>query len=120
MQQDKPLARNPSFTPSPSLRRDLEQHHRALGTTGRLNQIWDRYSHLVRSEALRLDDAERQVLLNVLSGSLVDVNFLTGLELEVRDSDDYVEGVAAARTLLEKISAATYGQRLATIEAVGF
>lgn len=120
MQQDKPLARNPSFTPSPSLRRDLEQHHRSLGTTGRLNQIWDRYSHLVRAEALRLDDAERQVLLNVLSGSLVDASFLTGLELEVRDSDDYIEGVAAASTLLKKLESATYGQRLATIEAVGF
>lgn len=120
MQQNKPLARNPSFTPSPSLRRDLEQRHGTLGTTGRINQIWDRYSHLVRAEALRLDDAERQVLLNVLSGSLIDVNFLTGLELEVRDSDDYIEGVSAARTLLEKVNSANYGQRLATIESLGF
>jgi hypothetical protein len=116
----QPLPRNPSFTPSPSLRRDLELHHGALGTTGRINQIWDRYSHLVRAEALRLDDDERQVLLNMISGSLIDVNFLTGLELEVCDSNDYLEGSPAARTLLEKVSAATYGQRLATIEAVGF
>lgn len=120
MTDQKLLPRNPSITPSPSLRRDLELHHGGVGTTGRINQIWDRYSHLVRAEALRLDDAERQVLLNVLSGSLVDVNFLTGLELEVRDSDDYIGGVAAASTLLEKVRSATYGQRLATIEAMGY
>lgn len=120
MQNDKPLARNPSFTPSPSLRRNLEQHHGALGTTGRINQIWDRYSHLICSETLAINDAERQVLLNVLSGSLIDVNFLTGLELEVRDSDDYIEGIPAAKTLLTKVEAASYAQRLATVEALGF
>ena len=117
---DQTLPSNPSITPSPSLRRDLELHRRLLGTTGRINQIWDRYSYLVRAEALRLDDDERQVLLNLLSGSLVDVNFLTGLEQEVRDCDDYIDGNPSARTLLEKVRAASYGQRLATIEEVGF
>lgn len=120
MSQDKPLGRNPSITPSPSLRRNLERHHGGLGTTGRINQIWDRYTYLVRTEALRLTDGERQVLLNVMTGSLIDVNFLTGLELEVRDSDDYEQGVDAARTLLFKIEQAGFGARLATVEMLGF
>ncbi|MGL5298810.1 MAG: hypothetical protein ACRC9W_09895 [Plesiomonas sp.] len=92
-----------------------------MGTTGRLNQIWDRYSYLVRAEALRLDDTERQVLLSVLSGSLVDVSFLTGLALELRNSDDYIEGggpplVLCLRRCLRRLTASVGRQ----IEVVGF
>lgn len=120
MNEPSKLPRNPSFTPSPRLRRDLERHHGKGGTTTRINQIWDRYSHLINADALELDEAERQVLLNVLCGSLIDITFILCLEQEVRDCDDYLEGVPAAKTLLEKVIAASYGQRLATIEALGF
>jgi hypothetical protein len=86
--------------------------------TERLNNIFDRYAHLVRACAcaLPLDDDETQVLLNVLSGSVVEPAFIEYLAQEIRDSDDYLEGIPAAKSLYEKCQSATYPQLLATIE----
>jgi hypothetical protein len=42
----KEISRNPSFTPSPKLRAHLNSHRE--GVTERLNNIFDRYAHLVR------------------------------------------------------------------------
>ena len=64
------LSRNPSFTPSPSLRINLES--RTEGTTERINQIWERYRHLQIQTGIHLELAEKQVLLNILSGSLIE------------------------------------------------
>ncbi|EPH1169782.1 hypothetical protein ACYB06_28285, partial [Klebsiella pneumoniae] len=50
----KEISRNPSFTPSPKLRAHLNSHRE--GVTERLNNIFDRYAHLVRACALPLDD----------------------------------------------------------------
>ncbi len=72
----KEISRNPSFTPSPKLRAHLNSHRE--GVTERLNNIFDRYAHLVRACALPLDDDETQVLLNVLSGSVVEPAFIEG------------------------------------------
>lgn len=66
----KEISRNPSFTPSPKLRAHLNSHRE--GVTERLNNIFDRYAHLVRACALPLDKDETQVLLNVLNGSVVE------------------------------------------------
>lgn len=60
--------------------------------TERLNNIFDRYAHLVRACALPLDDDETQVLLNVLNGSVVEPAFIEYLAQEIRDSDYYLEG----------------------------
>lgn len=60
--------------------------------TERLNNIFDRYAHLVRACALPLDAEETQVLLNVLNGSVVEPAFIEYLAQEIRDSDDYLEG----------------------------
>ncbi|MFM3885286.1 hypothetical protein AB8T13_27460, partial [Klebsiella pneumoniae] len=38
------------------------------------------------------------------------------LAQEIRDSDDYLEGIPAAKSLYEKCQSATYPQLLATIE----
>ncbi|MFP8722990.1 hypothetical protein ACLH1H_27375, partial [Klebsiella sp. 1SHAk5cef] len=57
----KEISRNPSFTPSPKLRAHLNSHRE--GVTERLNNIFDRYAHLVRACALPLDAEETQVLL---------------------------------------------------------
>nr|VXZ93226.1 Uncharacterised protein [Klebsiella pneumoniae] len=84
--------------------------------TERLNNIFDRYAHLVRACALPLDDDETQVLLNVLSGSVVEPAFIEYLAQEIRDSDDYLEGIPAAKSLYEKCYSATYPQLLATVE----
>ena len=85
----KEISRNPSFTPSPKLRAHLNSHRE--GVTERLNNIFDRYAHLVRACALPLDKDETQVLLNL-------------------------EGIPAAKSLYEKCQSATYPQLLATVE----
>ena len=50
--------------------------------TEQLNNIFDRYAHLVRACALPLDDEETQVLLNVLNGSVVEPAFIEYLAQE--------------------------------------
>ncbi|MDU3850642.1 MAG: hypothetical protein E7G74_22590 [Citrobacter koseri] len=98
----KEISRNPSFTPSPNLRAHLNSHRE--GVTERLNNIFDRYAHLVRACALPLDKDETQVLLNVLNGSVVEPAFI-----------EY-QGIPAAKSLYEKCQSATYPQLLATVE----
>ncbi|HCZ9102098.1 TPA: hypothetical protein O4G09_005230 [Klebsiella michiganensis] len=112
------ISRNPSFTPSPKLRAHLNEHRE--GVTERLNNLFDRYDHLVRSCAIPLEPAEKQVLLNVLSGSFVEPSFIECLAQEVLDSDDYAEGTPAAISLYEKCKANAYPALLATIERLGF
>lgn len=111
------ISRNPSFTPSPKLRAHLNEHRE--GVTERLNNLFDRYDHLVRSCAIPLKPAEKQVLLNVLSGSFVEPSFIEYLAQEVLDSDDYIAGNAAAASLYEKCKSATYHQLLSTVERLG-
>lgn len=112
------ISRNPSFTPSPKLRDHLNEHRE--GVTERLNNLFDRYDHLVRSCAIPLEPAEKQVLLNVLSGSFVEPSFIECLAQEVLDSDDYAEGNSSAKSLYEKCKSATYPQLLAIVERLGF
>lgn len=112
------ISRNPSFTPSPKLRAHLNSHRE--GVTERLNNIFDRYDHLNRSCALQLEPDEKQVLLNVLSGSLVEPSLIEHLSQEVIDSSDYLNGSVAARTLYEKCRVADYPTLLATVERLGF
>ncbi|MGK3646818.1 hypothetical protein ACSLOA_27845, partial [Klebsiella pneumoniae] len=49
--------------------------------------------HPAAPTSLPLDDDETQVLLNVLSGSVVEPAFIEYLAQEIRDSDDYLEGI---------------------------
>lgn len=112
------LSRNPSFTPSPKLRDNLES--RKEGTTSRLNQIWDRYSHLQIQSGIHLEPEEKLVLLNILSGAYIDPSFIEHLAHEVIDSDDYLADTDAAKTLYKKTKNASYAELLATIERLGF
>jgi hypothetical protein len=114
----KMISRNPSFTPSPALRKNLNTCGK--GVTERLNQIYERYEHILRVAALHLELEEKQVLLNVLSGSLVDPSFIEHLAGEIIDSDDYINGCASAKTLYEKTKEADYATLLATVERLGF
>ncbi|MCU8824313.1 hypothetical protein [Klebsiella quasipneumoniae] len=111
------ISRNPSFTPSPKLREHLNSHHE--GVTERLNNMFDRYEHLTRSSAIALEPDEKQVLLNVLSGSYVDPSFIEYLAQEVVDSDYYMENNPAAKSLYEKCKNASYAELLSTIERLG-
>tara|TARA_B100002049_G_scaffold237336_1_gene228331 strand:- start:14793 stop:15140 length:348 start_codon:yes stop_codon:yes gene_type:complete len=110
----KELPRNPSFTPSKSLRDNLNTRNE--GTTERLNQIWERYSYLQQSCALHLAPDEKQVLLNILSGSFVDPSFIQHLALEIIDSDDYLNNNPAAKSLYDKVKIANFYELLATVE----
>lgn len=114
----KELSRNPSFTPSPKFRAHLTGHRE--GTTERLNNLYDRYDHLTRSCAIPLEPEEKQVLLSVLSGSVVEPAFIEYLAQEVLDSDAYAEGEPAAVSLYEKCRNAAYPQLLSTVERLGF
>lgn len=111
------ISRNPSFTPSPKLREHLNSHHE--GVTERLNNMFDRYEHLTRSSAIALEPDEKQVLLNVLSGSYVDPSFIEYLAQEVVDSDDYMENNPAAKSLYDKCKNASYAELHSTIERLG-
>ena len=112
------ISRNPSFTPSPKLRAHLNGHND--GVTERINKIFDRYDHLVRSCALKLEPGEKQVLLNVLSGAFVEPLYIECIAQEVLDSEDYESGDPAAKSLYEKCASATYPELLATVERLGF
>lgn len=109
-----------SVSPSPPLRKSIEQH-KDSGTppTGRINQIWDRYSQIINKEQIPLSDDEKAILLNLMQGSFIDNYFIEGLELEITDSDEYQSGSESAVTLLEKITDTTFSQRVATIELLG-
>lgn len=112
------LSRNPSFTPSPKLRSNLEE--RREGTTERLNQIWDRYEYLQQKVGLHLEPEEKTVLRTILTSSVVDPLFIECLAHEVIDSDDYLAGAPAAKSLYEKVRAADYSVLLATVERLGY
>ncbi|WLP18239.1 hypothetical protein Q8725_08395 [Klebsiella michiganensis] len=112
------ISRNPSFTPSPKLRAHLNGHRD--GVTERLNNLFDRYDHLMRSCSIPLEPEEKHVLMNVLNGSFIEPSFIEHLAQEVIDSDDYLNGVTAARSLFEKLRAASYPQLLATVERAGY
>ncbi|EAT2607833.1 hypothetical protein EJN23_17610 [Salmonella enterica] len=114
----KEISRNPSFTPSPKLRAHLNGHRE--GVTKRLNTLFDRFDHLVLTQSLLLEPDEKQVLLNILSGSFVEPSFIEHLAQEVADSDDYLSGSGAARTLYDKCAGASYPALLATVERLGF
>ncbi|SLV68367.1 Uncharacterised protein [Klebsiella pneumoniae] len=52
----------------------------------------------------------------MLNGSVVEPAFIEYLAQEIRDSDYYLEGIPAAKSLYEKCLSATYPQLLATVE----
>lgn len=120
MSEDKKLPRNPSFTPCPGLRNDLEDHRDALGVTGRLNQVWDRYEAMIKQESLPLTEDEEFVLKQAMMGSYVEPLLIRYLEAEIQDCDAYLAGSAAAKSLAEKLESASYAQKLATVEKAGF
>jgi len=108
------------ISPSPPLRQSIEQHRdRGIPPTGRINQIWDRYSQIIGQEQILLSEDEKAVLLNLIQGSYIDNYFIDGLELEISDSDEYLSGSEAATRLLSKITGTTFTQRVATIELLG-
>lgn len=110
----KQISRNPSFTPSPQLRNDLNSN--SNGVTYRLNQMWDRYEYIIRTQSLDLSIDELQLLKSILSGTFVDPVLIDNLYSEIIDSDEYLAGNEIAKSLADKFKSANYMQSLATIE----
>lgn len=116
------MKRNPSFTPSPELRSALEQRMARAGDTGptaALNQLWARYSHLIRSTSIDLTPDEREVLQVVCMGTHMEPVLIEYLASEVADSDPYLENIPAAHSLYAKCKVASYAELLATVERLG-
>lgn len=110
----KQISRNPSFTPSPQLRNDLNSNQN--GVTARLNQIWDRYEYIIKTQSIQLSADESLLLKSILSGSFIDPVLIDNLYSEITDSDEYLENNEIAKSLAEKFKNASYSQSLATIE----
>jgi len=109
---------NPTISPSPSLRDDLERNLKGLGATGRINQIWDHYSHLIETNAISLTGEEKQVLGLVVADKPISVAFVESLVSKIAALPEHSERNSAASTLRQKMEAVSYVQRLATIEAL--
>lgn len=112
----KQISRNPSFTPSPQLRNDLNGN--SNGVTYRLNQIWDRYEYIIKTQSLDLSVDEFQLLKSILNGTFIDPVLIDNLYSEIIDSDEYLAGNEIAKSLAEKFKSASYEQSLATIERI--
>ncbi|QHJ80172.1 MAG: hypothetical protein [Bacteriophage sp.] len=112
----KQIPRNPSFTPSPQLRNDLNNNPN--GVTYRLNQIWDRYEYIIKTQSLDLSVDEIQLLKSILSGAFIDPVLIDNLYSEIIDSDEYLADDKTAKSLADKFKSASYVQSLATIERI--
>lgn len=112
----KPLARNPSFTPSPKLRADLEARRGTEGVTGRLNQIFDRYE-LLTAKAPALTEQETLLLGNTLMGAYLEPLLIKYLDDELMDSD--AGDPEECKALALRIRDMTLAERVALIERLG-
>ena len=110
----KQISRNPSFTPSPQLRNDLNSN--SNGVTYRLNEIWDRYEYIIKTHSIKLSADESLLLKSILNGSFIDPVLIDNLYSEITDSDEYLENIETAKSLAEKFKNASYSESLATIE----
>ena len=97
---------------------DLAKHK---SRSGRVVDVYQRYLDIIRDNAIpQLTDEQKQVLLNVLSGSAVSSHFIRCLDFEIEDCEDMIEGVAAAAELLKIVRAMSFTQRCVLVESVGF
>lgn len=108
------ISRNPSFTPSPQLRNDLNSNQN--GVTARLNQIWDRYEYIIKTQSIKLSADESVLLKSILSRSFIDPVLIDNLYLEITNSDEYLSNNETAKSLADKFKNVSYSQSLATIE----
>ena len=88
--------------------------------SGRINRAAERYLAILERHGLDLTDAERHVLGNCLSGSWVEPLLIRHLADEIADSEFWDAGDPAARSLVEKIRAASFADLVATVEKLGF
>lgn len=83
----------------------------------RLGQIAERYA-LVCRKVPELSDAEKTILGNILSSSLVEPLLIRHLDAEIEDSDVADESVL--RDLAERVRGMSIAERVAIVESLGF
>lgn len=86
--------------------------------SGRLNQAAERYLEILRRHGLGLSEEESQILSNCLSGSWIDPLLIRHLTDKVEDSE--FAGTKAAKTLIGKLRSASFADRVAIVERLGF
>lgn len=114
----KQLPRNPSITPSPSLRQNLES--RKEGVTERLNVIWERYQYICAESQLDLELEEIELLKAILDGVVVDAIFIKNLEFNILDSQLFKDNREVGKRLFKKVCKANFVSKLSIIEKLGY
>jgi hypothetical protein len=101
----KEISRNPSFTPSPSLRKYLNESE--AGVTQSLNELFDNYQMMLELDAIRLTPDEQASLKEHLHGVFMDNIAVQSVSKDVVETD--------CQGLIDKLSNASFGQILATL-----
>ena len=116
------MRRNPSFTPSPALRKYLDsriEKYNETGPTARLNELFDRYSTMLHSLKIPLTSDERQMLTTMLHGVHIDTVAIQSLPEDVFD-EEFGFDPAAADRLATKLHGASLAQLTATVDSLGY
>lgn len=108
--------KRPSIYLSPPLERVYEALREGQSLSARLATIAERYQ-LICGQAPALTDAERDLLGNTLSGSLVEPLLIKHLDDELLDSD--AGDPSALKDLAARVKDMSYAERVALIESVG-
>lgn len=88
--------------------------------SGRLNRAAERYMEIIARHGIELTEGERVILGNCLSGSWAEPLLIRHLADEVEDSEAFADGDPDAKTLVEKLSGASFADLVATVERMGF
>ena len=86
--------------------------------SGKINRMAERYAIITKRCQLSLNDDERQILLNVLNGTMADQLLIRHLADEVADSD--WRNDPAAGELIERLQEASIAELFATVECLGY
>lgn len=116
------MKRNPSFTPSPSLREGLNKKINARGQSGPtsvLNEWFDLHRTMISMDAITLVRAEQDILCGMLEGVFIDAIAIQSIPNDIHDTDEFNNKTPAALTLNKKLSGKTFGQIWATLEKYG-
>lgn len=86
--------------------------------SGRINRCAERYRAILNRHGIDLDAEESVILGNCLSGGWVEPLLIRHLDTEIEESE-YADS-AAAKRLISKLRSASFADRVATVERLGF
>ncbi|EPN0316264.1 hypothetical protein ACTTZI_004166 [Vibrio vulnificus] len=113
-QKSRTISRCPSFSPTQPFRNELATHRE--GITSRMNTLYERYSHLRLTYAIRLEQREIDALQSVLDGiyiknGVVSISDIENLTYHVKNVNE---------SLFLKLKHASFPELLATVDILGF